>query len=80
MSTLQATSTHSALGLSDEQLRLVDEVRDFADTVVATHPMYVVRALGGVLFLAGGVIMVFNLWKTAVGSGQTTGATTVAAE
>ena len=55
-------------------------VNSFADTVVATHPMYVVRALGGVLFLAGGVIMVFNLWKTAVGSGQTTGATTVAAE
>ncbi|CAN5487647.1 acyl-CoA dehydrogenase family protein [soil metagenome] len=35
MSTLQAPSTHSALDLSDEQLRLVDEVRDFADSVVA---------------------------------------------
>jgi cytochrome c oxidase cbb3-type subunit 1 len=26
--------------------------------------MYVVRALGGALFLAGAVIMCYNLWKT----------------
>lgn len=55
-------------------------VNSFADTVAATHPMYVVRAIGGVLYLAGGVIMLVNLWKTAVGSGQATGATAVAAE
>ncbi len=39
-------------------------VNSFADTVAAKFPMYVVRGLGGVLFLAGAVIMCFNLWKT----------------
>jgi cytochrome c oxidase cbb3-type subunit I len=28
------------------------------------HPFYVIRALGGVLFLSGALIMVWNLWKT----------------
>jgi len=32
------------------------------------HPYYVIRALGGVLYLAGGLIMVFNLWKTVTSS------------
>ncbi|PZR00798.1 MAG: cytochrome-c oxidase, cbb3-type subunit I [Cereibacter sphaeroides] len=40
-------------------------VNAFADTVAAMFPMYVVRALGGVLYLAGGVIMCWNLWMTA---------------
>ena len=44
-------------------------VNSFADTVAAKFPMYVVRAMGGVLYLIGGVIMVYNLWKTAVGAG-----------
>ena len=39
-------------------------VNSFADTVAAKFPMYVVRALGGVLFLAGAVIMCVNLWLT----------------
>ncbi|MBT8455131.1 MAG: cytochrome-c oxidase, cbb3-type subunit I [Rhodobacteraceae bacterium] len=39
-------------------------VNSFADTVAAKFPMYVVRALGGVLFLAGSVIMCYNLWMT----------------
>ena len=39
-------------------------VNAFADTVAAKFPMYVVRALGGTLFLAGGAIMVYNLWMT----------------
>ena len=39
-------------------------VNAFADTVAAKHPMNVVRALGGVLFLAGACIMAFNLWAT----------------
>ncbi len=39
-------------------------VNSFADTVAAMHPMYVVRALGGVLYLAGALIMVYNLWMT----------------
>ena len=39
----------------------------FVETVAAMHPFYVIRALGGTLFLLGGVIMVFNLWKTMAG-------------
>ena len=36
----------------------------FVETVEAMHPFYVIRALGGVLFLAGALIMVCNLWRT----------------
>jgi cytochrome c oxidase cbb3-type subunit 1 len=36
----------------------------FIETVVAMHPFYVIRALGGALFLAGALIMAFNIWKT----------------
>ena len=39
-------------------------VNSFADTVAAKLPMYIVRGLGGVLFLAGAVIMCVNLWLT----------------
>jgi cytochrome c oxidase cbb3-type subunit 1 len=28
------------------------------------HPFYVIRALGGVLFLLGALIMAYNLWRT----------------
>jgi len=45
-------------------------VNSFADTVEAKFPMYVVRGLGGVLYLTGAIIMCVNLWKTAVGAGQ----------
>jgi cytochrome c oxidase cbb3-type subunit 1 len=36
----------------------------FVETVEAMHPFYVIRALGGLLFLSGAVIMAWNLWKT----------------
>jgi cytochrome c oxidase cbb3-type subunit 1 len=36
----------------------------FIETVEAMHPFYVIRALGGALFLVGALIMVFNLWRT----------------
>ena len=39
-------------------------VNAFADTVAAKFPMYVVRGLGGVMFLTGALIMVYNLWMT----------------
>ena len=39
-------------------------VNAFADTVAAKFPMYVVRGLGGVMYLVGGCIMVYNLWAT----------------
>ena len=31
------------------------------------HPFYVIRAAGGVLFLTGALVMVYNLWRTARG-------------
>lgn len=39
----------------------------FVETVEAMHPFYVIRALGGLLFLTGALIMVYNLWRTARG-------------
>ena len=39
-------------------------VNAFADTVAAKYPMYVVRTLGGTLFLTGACIMAYNLWMT----------------
>ena len=42
-------------------------VNSFADTVAAKFPMYVVRGLGGAMYLTGAAIMCFNLWQTARG-------------
>ncbi|MGF1561077.1 MAG: cytochrome-c oxidase, cbb3-type subunit I [Geminicoccaceae bacterium] len=39
----------------------------FIETVEAMHPFYVIRAFGGVLFVTGALIMVYNLWRTARG-------------
>jgi len=36
----------------------------FVETVEAMHPFYVIRAIGGLLFLSGALLMVYNLWKT----------------
>jgi cytochrome c oxidase cbb3-type subunit 1 len=36
----------------------------FVETVAAMHPFYVIRLLGGLLYLAGALIMTVNLWKT----------------
>ncbi|MFN3686489.1 cytochrome-c oxidase, cbb3-type subunit I [Salinarimonas sp.] len=36
----------------------------FIETSEAMHPYYVIRALGGLLFLAGALIMAYNLWMT----------------
>ncbi len=45
----------------------------FVETVAAMHPMYIIRALGGVLYLGGMVIMVYNCWKTIAGCDQQCG-------
>jgi cytochrome c oxidase cbb3-type subunit 1 len=42
-------------------------VYSFAETVEAMHPFYVIRALGGVLYLAGALVMAWNVWKTIRG-------------
>jgi cytochrome c oxidase cbb3-type subunit 1 len=36
----------------------------FIETVAAMHPYYVIRLLGGVLYLTGALIMAFNLYRT----------------
>jgi len=39
----------------------------FAETVQALHPFYLIRAGGGVLFLIGALVMVYNIWRTVRG-------------
>ena len=39
----------------------------FSESVSAVHPYYVIRMLGGVLFLTGMLIMVYNLIQTVRG-------------
>ena len=36
----------------------------FLDSLVAMHPYYVARAVGGLLFLAGAVVGFYNIWMT----------------
>ncbi|PKQ00618.1 MAG: cytochrome-c oxidase, cbb3-type subunit I [Alphaproteobacteria bacterium HGW-Alphaproteobacteria-13] len=42
-------------------------VYSFVETVAAMHPMYLIRAAGGALYLAGFVIMIVNIWATLAG-------------
>lgn len=42
-------------------------VYSFVETVAAMFPMYVIRAVGGLLYLSGALIMVYNVWKTIAG-------------
>ena len=42
-------------------------VNSFVEAVAAIHPMYVLRAFGGLLYLAGAVIMTTNVWLTIIG-------------
>ncbi len=39
----------------------------FVESVQAMHPYYVTRWVGGVFFLAGMLIMAYNIWKTVTG-------------
>lgn len=42
-------------------------VYSFAETVAAMFPMYLIRAFGGLLYLSGALIMVYNVWMTVAG-------------
>ncbi|MFM6933769.1 MAG: cytochrome-c oxidase, cbb3-type subunit I [Novosphingobium sp.] len=42
-------------------------VNSFVETVAALHPMFILRAVGGLMYLAGAVIMVINIWQTIAG-------------
>jgi len=39
---------------------------NFLDTVTKIIPMYAMRGVGGLLYYSGVILMVYNLWKTAV--------------
>jgi cytochrome c oxidase cbb3-type subunit 1 len=43
----------------------------FVETVAAMHRFYVIRMIGGLLFLTGALIMAYNLWRTARGDVRT---------
>ncbi len=36
----------------------------FIESVQATHPYYIVRLLGGIIFLSGMFVMAYNVWQT----------------
>jgi cytochrome c oxidase cbb3-type subunit 1 len=42
-------------------------VNSFVETVAALHPMFILRALGGLMYLAGAAIMTANVWLTIAG-------------
>lgn len=42
-------------------------VYSFAETTAAMYPYYVMRVFGGVLYVAGLLVMIFNVWKTISG-------------
>jgi cytochrome c oxidase cbb3-type subunit 1 len=40
----------------------------FVESVHAMHPFYIIRFLGGAVFLSGVLVMAYNLWKTVAGA------------
>ena len=42
-------------------------VNSFVETVAALHPMFIMRAFGGLLYLAGACVMTANVWLTITG-------------
>jgi len=42
-------------------------VNSFVDTVAALHPMYILRMVGGLMYLTGAIIMAYNIWMTIAG-------------
>ena len=42
-------------------------VYSFAESVAAMKPYYILRAVGGLMYLTGGIIMAFNIYMTIIG-------------
>jgi cytochrome c oxidase cbb3-type subunit 1 len=40
----------------------------FVESVQAMHPFYAVRTIGGIFFLTGAIIMMYNVVKTVTGA------------
>ncbi|MFV0530544.1 MAG: cytochrome-c oxidase, cbb3-type subunit I [Flavobacteriales bacterium] len=38
--------------------------KNFLDTLTTVKPMYILRAIGGVLYLIGSILLIVNIWKT----------------
>ncbi|XXF79912.1 cytochrome-c oxidase, cbb3-type subunit I [Myxococcaceae bacterium GXIMD 01537] len=53
---------------------------NFVETLLAIRPMYIVRFVGGTLYLAGFFVMAWNLWKTARAGQPVNGEATVVVE
>jgi cytochrome c oxidase cbb3-type subunit I/II len=53
---------------------------NFVETLLAIRPMYIVRALGGALYLSGFVVMIWNLAKTVRGRQATNAVVEVVVE
>jgi cytochrome c oxidase cbb3-type subunit 1 len=43
----------------------------FVDSLVAMHPYYFARAFGGLLFLIGALVGLYNIWMTIRSSAET---------
>ncbi|MGZ6163418.1 MAG: cytochrome-c oxidase, cbb3-type subunit I [Myxococcaceae bacterium] len=52
----------------------------FVETILAIRPLWMIRLLGGVLYLAGFVLMAWNLTKTALAGRAVNGQVTVTVE
>jgi cytochrome c oxidase cbb3-type subunit I/II len=52
----------------------------WVETVIAIRPMYIVRGIGGTMYLTGFVMMAWNLWKTARAGAPVTVTTEVVVE
>ncbi|RIK93974.1 MAG: cytochrome-c oxidase, cbb3-type subunit I [Proteobacteria bacterium] len=52
----------------------------FVETVEAMHPFYLIRALGGALFVIGALIMAYNVWRTISGASAAKAAAPALAE
>jgi cytochrome c oxidase cbb3-type subunit 1 len=46
-------------------------VNSFVDTVAALHPMYILRMVGGLMYLVGALIMAWNIAMTIAGKQRT---------
>lgn len=38
--------------------------KDFLEIVIDMHPYYVLRSIGGLLYIIGALMLVYNIWKT----------------
>jgi cytochrome c oxidase cbb3-type subunit I len=52
----------------------------FVETVQAMHPYYIIRAVGGAMYLGGALIMAYNLWRTVYGTVPSTSEMPIASD